>query len=74
MGDEDEAFYLRVHGAGEYCYKGADMGILVTRGKMQTRDRELTDRARFWSKAIMEQFVSEPVEVTPPEIGVRKML
>ena len=26
---EDEAFFLRVYGAGDYRYKGADLGILV---------------------------------------------
>lgn len=32
---EDEAFFLRVYGAGDYRYKGADLGILVTKGRMQ---------------------------------------
>ena len=31
IGDESEAFYLRVYGVGEYCYHGADLGILMTR-------------------------------------------
>ena len=41
---DDEAFYLRVYGVGEYRYPGADLGILVTRDRMQTDSRELLDR------------------------------
>ena len=32
IADEHEAFYLRIAGAGQYRYPGADLGILVTRG------------------------------------------
>ena len=27
VGGEDEAFYLQVYGAGDYCYPGADQAI-----------------------------------------------
>ncbi|HNE02344.1 MAG TPA: hypothetical protein PLQ18_11625, partial [Plasticicumulans sp.] len=43
---EDEAFSLRVCNARDYRYHGADMGILVSRGRMQTDDRELFPRAK----------------------------
>jgi hypothetical protein len=56
VGDEHEAFYMRVYGAGQYRYYGADMGILVTRGRMQTDDRRLTDRAKLWNAGIKGQF------------------
>ena len=49
VGHDDEAFYLRVYGTGEYRYKGGDLGVIVTRGRMQTDDRQLTDRAKAWS-------------------------
>ena len=39
VSDENEAFYLRVYSAGDYRYHGADMGILVSRGRFQTDDR-----------------------------------
>ena len=58
---EDEAFYLRVYTAGDYRYHGADMGILVSRGRFQTDDRKLTDRARAWVAAIHRQFEAIPV-------------
>ena len=43
---ENEAFYLRVYTAGDYRYHGADMGILVARGRMQTDDRKLMTAPR----------------------------
>ncbi|MCP3868542.1 MAG: ATP-grasp domain-containing protein [Gammaproteobacteria bacterium] len=68
--DEDEFFYLRVYGAGEYRYHGADMGVVVTRGRIQTNDRQLMERARLMSTAIFNQFEGTPpapeVPVPPP--------
>jgi hypothetical protein len=70
LGDESEAFYLRVYGAGEYCYYGADLGILMTRGRMQSADRKLLERAKHWNTAIKSEFASIPpapqVHVAPP--------
>jgi hypothetical protein len=66
---EQEAFYLRVYTAGDYRYKGADMGILVSRGRMQNDDRSLTERAKKWAAAIHGQFQTIPVkaqEAVPP--------
>ena len=61
VSDEDEAFYLRVYTAGDYRYHGADMGILVSRGRFQTDDRKLTGRAKQWVAAINRQFEAIPV-------------
>ena len=44
VSDDAEAFYLQVYGEGEYRYPGADLGILVTRDRMQTDSRELLAR------------------------------
>jgi biotin carboxylase len=60
--DESEAFYLQVAAPGEYRYKGADLGVLVTRGRLQTDDGRLTDRARDWIEGIKGQFAGTPVE------------
>jgi biotin carboxylase len=62
VGDESEAFYLRVYGAGEYRYHGADLGILMTRGRMQSAQRELLDRAKRWNAGIKAEFLG----VEPP--------
>ncbi len=60
--DETEGFYLRVLAPNDYRYKGADLGILVTRGRLQTEDNELTDRCRLWIEAIHSQFAGTPVD------------
>ncbi|TMM02041.1 MAG: biotin carboxylase [Actinobacteria bacterium] len=63
--DESEGFFLRVAEPGEYRYKGADLGILVTRGRLQTDDNQLTDRARQWIAALRAQFGGTPAAVPP---------
>jgi len=71
IGDRDEAFYLRIAGAGHYRYKGADLGILVTRGRLMDDDYELTDRARAWISGIKAAFRGVPVEEErPPSLPV----
>jgi len=59
--DESEAFYMRVAAPGDYRYKGADLGVLVTRGRLQTDDYELTERCRRWVEGIKAQFASTPL-------------
>ena len=70
---EDEAFYLRVYTAGDYRYHGADIGILVSRGRFQTDDRKLAERAKKWVAAIDRQFQAVPVSgssaPTPPPMN-----
>jgi biotin carboxylase len=77
VADEREAFYLRIAGPGQYRYPGADLGILVTRGRFLNDDHELVDRARWWIDGVQSQFESEPLEATPsvsPEPFGFKML
>ena len=66
---ENEAFYLRVYGRNEYRYPGADLGVVVSRGRMQTDDRQLMDRGRRWVDAITSQFpgVSPEQALTLPD-------
>ena len=64
---ENEAFYLRVYTGGDYRYHGADLGILVTRGRMQTDERRLLERAKKWNAGINGQFQCVPL---PPEMPV----
>jgi biotin carboxylase len=63
--DNDEAFYLRVYREGDYTYKGADLGIIVSRGRMQTEQRELRERAKQWTAAINAEFHGIEPEVMP---------
>ena len=70
--DETEAFFLRVLGAGDYRYPGADLGVIVARSRMQTDDNRLTERAHQWIRGIHGEFAGEPVpkEEPPPHAGV----
>ena len=68
VSSENEAFYLRIAAEGQYRYPGADLGILVTRGRLQTDEHELTDRAHAWISGIKAQFAGAPV---PPEETLR---
>ncbi|HME65620.1 MAG TPA: hypothetical protein VKG61_12105, partial [Streptosporangiaceae bacterium] len=61
---EDEAFFMRVYGPGEYRFHGADLGILVTKGRMQTAEG-LTDRCRHYIEGIRAQYQSEPLPQPP---------
>ncbi len=79
VADESEAFYLRIATTGQYRYPGADLGILVTRGRFLDDDHELVDRARDWITGIKGQFSSvppseEPAAFTAPEPFGFKML
>ncbi len=43
---ENEAFFLRIQKPGDYRYEGADLGILVTRGRSMTNSFQLNERAK----------------------------
>tara|TARA_R110002096_G_scaffold259030_1_gene452587 strand:+ start:54023 stop:55522 length:1500 start_codon:yes stop_codon:yes gene_type:complete len=55
---EDEAFFLRITKAGDYFYEGADLGILITPGRLMTDEFELTDRAKAWITGIRQIYES----------------
>ena len=63
---EDECFFMRVYGPGDYRFKGADLGILVTKGRMQT-DEGLTKRCRDYIDGIRAMYSSE-VLPNPPTL------
>lgn len=60
--NDNEAFFLRIMGEGDYLYEGADMGILVSRGRVMTSNFELNKRAKEWIAAIHRQYSSEVIE------------
>ena len=66
---EDECFFLRVYGPGDYRFKGADLGILVTKGRMQTA-AGLTDRCRRYIDGIRSWYVTEPIEQPPAVVPI----
>ena len=80
--DEQHGFYLRISGNGDYRYKGADLGILITRGRLMTEDFELNDRAQAWINGIVGHYTGVSLEEaqnapTPPvslDAGAFKIL
>jgi len=67
ISDESEAFYLRIQGPGDYRYPGADLGALVTRGRLQTDDNQLEDRCKRWITGIRAQFAGTPIVRQHPD-------
>ncbi|MCA9147266.1 MAG: hypothetical protein KDB05_31030, partial [Planctomycetales bacterium] len=68
VGNEKQAFFLRISKEGDYKYEGADLGILITPGRLMTEDFQLNDRAHAWTNGILAQYESRPV--TPAESHV----
>ena len=62
--DEHDAFFIRVYAPGDYRFHGADLGILVTKGRMQN-DEGLTDLSHKYIQGIRDLYVSEPMERIP---------
>ncbi len=62
--NESEAFFLRVYGPGDYRWKGGDLGILVTKGRLQVErngSRQLSIRARHFIDSIRAGFAGLPL-------------
>ncbi len=60
---ENEAFFLRILKPGDYRYEGADIGILVTRGRSMTPGFKLNERAKRWIHGIKQSVHARPLPV-----------
>ncbi|WP_016855712.1 biotin carboxylase [Halomonas smyrnensis] len=60
--NECEAFFLRISGEGDFRYEGADLGILITRGRLMDDDFQLTERAKAWIEGIRGEFSGQPLQ------------
>lgn len=58
---EQEAFFLRISGKGDYRYEGADLGILITRGRAMDSRFRLTKRSKQWINGIKSQYAAKPL-------------
>lgn len=58
---EDEAFFLRISNVGDYRYEGADLGILVTRGRSMTQNFQLTAKSKRWIHGIKNAYTAKPL-------------
>ena len=58
---EQEAFFLRISNAGDYRYEGADLGILITRGRAMNDKFKLTKRSKQWIDGIKAHYKAKPL-------------
>jgi D-alanine-D-alanine ligase-like ATP-grasp enzyme len=75
---EREAFFLRITGPGDYRYEGADLGILITRGRSMTDEFKLNSRAQAWIDGIKAGYRAKPLPsaevAAAPAAGAFKIL
>lgn len=76
VSSEQEAFFLRITGPDDYRYEGADLGILILRGRSMTNEFVLNDRARSWIKGILASYQGKPLAAPEiaPEAGAFKIM
>ncbi|ETZ98482.1 putative acetyl-CoA carboxylase [Mycobacterium kansasii 824] len=60
---------MRVAAPGDLRCEGAQLGVLVTRGHLQTDDYQLTERCRRWVQGIKAQFASTPLAPATPIVS-----
>ncbi len=68
LSNEAEAFYLRIYDAGDYRWKGADLGILVTKAHLEADHGGLTIHAKYLIDAIRGMYYATPVESGEAEL------
>ena len=66
---EREAFFIRIMKPGDYRYEGADLGILVTRGRAMDGTFQLTDRSKAWINGIRQHFQAQPLTAAAPPVA-----
>jgi biotin carboxylase len=78
---ESEAFFLQIAGEHDYTYEGADLGILITPGRLMTKSHRLNTRAKQWISGILDCYQTKPTDprktqaaATVAEIGSFKIL
>lgn len=67
--NDSEAFFLRIYGTGDYRWKGADLGVLVTKGRLQRPNGSdsdaLTIRAKHLIGSVRAQYTGTPLTQAP---------
>ncbi|MHC4447736.1 MAG: biotin carboxylase [Planctomycetota bacterium] len=64
---ESQGFFLRIANTGDYFYEGADLGILVTPGRLMDDEGRLSNRAQAWIKGIRAHYQSTPLTTAQAE-------
>jgi hypothetical protein len=68
---EDEAFFLRISKEGDYFYEGADLGILITPGRLMNPEFELLPRAKKWIDGIRAHYETRSLAPAQSTLGSR---
>ena len=66
IADDSEAFFMRVAAPGDLRCEGAQLGVLVTPGHLQSEDYQLTEHCQRWLTGIKAKFASTPLAQTSP--------
>jgi len=76
VSNEQEAFFLRITGADDYRYEGADLGILILRGRSMSSEFVLNERARAWINGIVANYRGKPLPApeAAPAAGAFKIM
>lgn len=64
--NESEAYFMRIYNAGDYRWKGADLGILFTKGHVEADHGGLTLHAKYLIDAIRGMYSTTIVEGDDP--------
>ena len=62
--NDNEAFFLQITQKDDYIYEGADLGILVMRGRLMSDDFNLSERGKRWIKALRAQYKSDLIDIS----------
>ena len=62
---ERDGFFLRIAGPGDWRYEGADLGILITRGRLMSDEGTLNERARQWLAGLTARYAVPALDVEP---------
>ena len=52
---------MHITGPGDYRYEGADLGILITRGRVMDDKFELNERALNWIRGVKRLYAAKPL-------------
>ena len=66
LGNESDAFYLRIYQEGDYRWKGADLGILVTKAHLEAGHGGLTLHAKYLIDAIRGMYRTTVIDGDEP--------
>jgi len=60
---DSEAFYMQITQKDDYLYEGADLGILVMRGRLMSDNFELSERAKRWIRALRAKYKADMIDL-----------